>query len=152
MAKPVTQNYKLSKKFNAPLDYVFKWCTDFCDDDPKLIGSKTVRKILEKDDERVVWRVRYKEGKGFAEGVRYVALKPPNAWYLDTCGDGREVGEYKLTSLGKNKTKLEMKFTVTYDSKKEVEDKDEWEKDSDQHWSIYKKALEADFNAGRPPN
>jgi hypothetical protein len=145
LGKPVNQNYKLSKKFNAPLDYVFQWCTDFREDDPKYIGSKTVRKILEKDEERVIWRVNYKDGKKSMEGVRLVTLQPPNAWHLDTCGDGREVGDYKLIALGKNKTKLEMRFTVTYDSKKEVEDKDEWEKDSDDHWTTYKKALEKEY-------
>jgi hypothetical protein len=145
LGRPVNQNYKLSKKFNAPLSFVFQWCTDFREDDPKIIGSKTVRKILEKDSQRVIWRVRYKDGKGFAEGLRYVTLHPPNAWYLDSCGDQRERGHYKLTSLGKNKTGLDMKFTVTYDSKKDVEDKDEWEKDGDDHWVLYKKALEKDY-------
>jgi hypothetical protein len=60
------------------------------------------------------------------------------------------VGDYKLTSLGKSKTRLDMKFVVTYDSPKEVEDKDEWEADGKKHWKIYRKALEADFKAGRP--
>jgi len=150
MAKPVNQTYKVSQKFDAPLDFVYSWCTDFRDDDPKIIGSKTVRKIIEKSPERVIWRVRYKDGKGFQEGVRAVWLHPPNAWHLDTCGDGREVGEYKLTRLGRSKTRLDMKFVVTYDSPKEVEEKDEWEADGKEQWKIYRKALEADFKAGRP--
>jgi hypothetical protein len=150
MARPVNQKYKISETFNAPLDYVFEWCTDFRDDDSKYTGSKTVRKIIEKDAERIIWRVRYKEGKEFVEGVRAVWLHPPRAWRLDSCGDGREVGDYKLTPLGKSKTRLDMKFIVTYDSKDEVEDKDEWEEDGVEHWKIYKKALEADFKAGRP--
>lgn len=152
MARPINQNYKVSKKINAPLEYVYKWCTDFREDDPKIIGSKTIRTILQKNQERVIWYVKYKDGKGFAEGVRLVTLRPPNAWHLDTCGDGREIGDYVLKSLGKNKTRLDMRFTVTYDSKKDVEDKDEWEADSDKHWTIYKKALEADFTAGKPPS
>ncbi len=150
MPKQVKQKYKLSETFNAPLDYVFKWCTDFREDDNKMVGSKTERKMLEKSPERVIWRVRYKDGKGYAEGVRAVWLQPPNSWTLDTCGDGREVGEYKLKALGKSKTRLEMKFVVTYDSKDEVEDKEEWEADGVKHWKIYKKALEADLKAGRP--
>jgi hypothetical protein len=150
MARPVNQKYKLSVKFDAPADYVFAWCTDFREDDNKYTGSKTVRKILEKNANRAIWHVRYKEGKDFAEGVRIVWLTPPKSWRLDSCGDGRERGEYKLTPLGKSKTRLDMKFVVTYDSKDEVEDKDEWEADGDKHWKIYKKALEADFKAGKP--
>lgn len=150
MARPVNQKYKLSIDFNAPVDYVFAWCTDFREDDNKYTGSKTTRKILEKSPQRVIWRVRYADGKAFAEGVRAVWLHPPKSWRLDTCGDGREVGEYKLTPLNKSKTRLDMKFVVTYDSKKEVEDRDEWEADGVKHWKIYKKALEADFKAGKP--
>jgi hypothetical protein len=133
------------------MDYVFAWCTDFREGDPqKYLGSKTVRKILEKTPERVIWAVRFKDGKGFSEGVRAVWLNPPKSWHLDTCGDGREVGDYKLTSLGKSKTRLDMKFVVTYDRPKGVEDKDEWEEDVKKQWKIYRKALEADFKAGRP--
>jgi len=150
MARPINGKYKLSATFDAPLEYVFKWCTDFREDDNKMIGSKTQRTILEKSPERVIWRVRYKDGKDWAEGVRAVWLHPPNSWTLDTCGDGREVGEYKLKPLGKKKTRLDMKFVVTYDSKDEVEDKDEWEEDGVKHWKIYRKALEADYEAGRP--
>jgi hypothetical protein len=150
MARPINQKYKVSETFNAPIEYVFAWCTDFREDDGKYTGSKSVRKILEKSADRVIWHVRYKDGKGFAEGVRIVWLNHPKSWRLDTCGDGREQAEYKLTSLGKSKTRLDMKFVVTYDSKKDVEDKDEWEADGVKHWKIYKKALEADFKAGRP--
>ncbi len=151
MAKPVNQTYRITTTFNAPQEYVFAWCTDFREDDPKkYLGSKTERKIIEKSAERVIWRVRYKDGKGFQEGVRAVWLYPPNGWHLDTCGDGREVGDYKLTSLGKSKTRLDMKFVVTYDGPKEVEDKEEWEADGKKHWKTYREALEGDFKAGRP--
>jgi len=151
LGKPVNQTYRLSTTFNAPIDYVFDWCTDFREDDPKkYLGSKNTRKILEKSAERVVWVVRFKEGQGFAEGVRAVWLYPHKAWHLDTCGDGREIGDYKLTALGKSKTRLDMKFIVTYESPEEVEDKKEWEEDGKKHWAIYKKALEGDFKARRP--
>ncbi len=152
MTKPVNQTYRLTQTFDAPLDYVFAWCTDFREDDNKLIGSKTVRTILEKSAERVIWRVRYKEGRCFKEGVRAVWLHPPDSWQLDTCGDGREVGDYKLTPLGKSKTRLDMRFVVTYDSTEEVEDKEEWEADGRREWAIFRKALEEDFKAGRPAN
>ena len=147
MARPINGKYKLSVTFDAPQDYVFAWCTDFREDDGKFTGSKTVRKFLERTPERVIWRVTFKDG---TEGVRAVWLKPNKSWMLDTCGDGREKGEYTLKSLGKNKTRLDMRFVVTYDSKDEVEDKEEWEADGDKDWKIYKKALEADFKAGKP--
>jgi hypothetical protein len=150
MGKPVNQTYRLSATFNVPLDYVFAWCTDFREDDNKMIGSKTRRHFLERTKERFVWVVNYKDDGKDKEGIRAVWLHPPDSWHLDTCGDGREVGDYKLTRLGKTKTRLDMKFVETYDSLEEVEDKKEWEADGKKHWAIYKKALEADFKAGRP--
>jgi len=150
MARPVNHKYKLTQTFSAPLDYVYAWCTDYREDDNKMVGSKVTRTIIEKNPQRVIWRVRHKDGKSFAEGVRLVRLHPPNAWHLDTCGDGRERGDYKLKAMARSKTRLDMKFLVTYDSKDEVEDKDEWEADGVRHWKIYKKALEADFRSGKP--
>jgi hypothetical protein len=150
LGRPINQTYRLSATFNAPLDYVFAWCTDFREDDNKIIGSKTKRRILERSKGRFVWVVNYKEDGKDKEGVRAVWLHPPDSWHLDTCGDGREVGDYKLTRVGKTKTRLDMKFVETYDSAEEVEDKKEWEDDGKRHWAIYKKALEADFKAGRP--
>ena len=146
MSNPVVGTYKLSQRFNAPLDFVFRWCTDFREDDNKMIGSKTKRTFLEKGKTRIVWVVNYKEDGKEKEGIRAVWLKPPNAWHLDTCGDGRELGEYTLKSLGKNKTRLDMVFRVTYDSKAEVESKEELEKDGNDHWAKYAEYLEKDYS------
>lgn len=145
MKNAVVERYKLSQAFNAPLDFVFEWCTDFREDDNKMIGSKTKRSFLEKGKKRVVWAVNYKKDGKDMEGVRAVWLRAPNAWHLETCGDGSEVGDYKLTSKGKNKTRLDMVFHVTYDSKGEVESKEAWEKDGLNHWAIYADNLEKDY-------
>jgi hypothetical protein len=39
---------RVSKTINAPLRYVYEWCTDFREDDPQITGSKSQRKVLEK--------------------------------------------------------------------------------------------------------
>ena len=59
-------------------------------------------------------------------------LRPPDSWHLDTCGDHREVGDYKLTSIGKDKTRLDAVFHMTYDDPDEVETKEKWEKETDE--------------------
>jgi hypothetical protein len=145
LAKAVVQKYKLSRTFNAPLDFVFQWCTDFREDDNKMVDSKTRRTFLEKGKNRIVWVVNYKEDGKEKEGIRAVWLQPPNGWHLDTCGDGREVGDYRLKSMGKNKTRLDMVFYQTFDSKEEVENPEEWEKDSTKHWATYADYLEKDY-------
>jgi hypothetical protein len=44
-------------------------------------------------------------------GVDIVTLKPPTSWHMDYFGeDNDEVGDYRLRSLGKNKTKIEVRF------------------------------------------
>lgn len=146
MKKTFIQTYKVSKTFNAPIDFVFEWCTDFREDDNKMTGSKTTRQFLERTKRRIVWIVNYKEKGEAKEGLRAVWLKPPDSWHLDTCGDGKELGDYKLTSNGK-KTRLDMVFQVTYDNRDEVEKKRKWQKETRELWDIFGRYLEKDYKA-----
>jgi hypothetical protein len=145
LKKAFVETYKVSETFKAPLDYVFGWCTDFRDDDEKMTGSKTKRTFLERTDKRIVWVVEYKEKGKPKEGVRVVWLHAPDSWALDTCGDQREVGEYNLIQKGKNKTRLDMKFQISFDSKDEVEDRKKWEKEVGEEWDIFRRHLEKDY-------
>ncbi len=147
MAKVTVKTYELSQTFNAPLDFVFNWCTDFREDDGKMISSKAKRTFLERTDKRIVWAATYRENNKQKEGIRAVWLRPPDAWHLDTCGDGREVGDYKLTSKGKTKTRLDMVFSVTYDKGEEVTSRREWEKEVQQEWKIFARYLEKDYKS-----
>ena len=74
-AKPVLRQtvvevYNVSKTFDAPLEFVFDWCTDFREDDGKMVGSKAKHRFLERTDERVVWVTNYEEGGKMMEGFR----------------------------------------------------------------------------------
>lgn len=144
------QKYRNSKTFKAPLDFVFDWCTDYREDDTKITGSKAKRKILEKADKRVVFLVEYKQEGKTRQGIRIVWLHPPDSWELDTCGDMMEWGEkergwYKLTPKGKNRTRLDMEFLLTYNSKKHFPEKKEWDSDIDGVWDAYGRQLEKDY-------
>lgn len=75
---------------NAPLDFVYPWCTDFRNDDPNMTGNKNTRRILEKTEERVVYTVDYRDRKSKGR-VSVVTLKPPNAWHLDTAGNEQDM-------------------------------------------------------------
>jgi hypothetical protein len=147
LKKTFVETYKASETFRAPLNFVFAWCTDFREDDGKMTGSSMRRKFLERTHKRMVWWSEYKEKGKPKEGLRVVWLHPPNSWTLDTCGDHRELGEYKLTQKGKNKTRLDMKFRMSYDSKDEVEDKKKWEKELGEEWDIFRRHLENDYKA-----
>lgn len=145
----MTQTYRISHTFKAPRDFVYKWCTDFREDDWKYTRSSARRVFLERSKRRYVWVVNYKEGGKKKEGIRAVWFKPPISWHLDTCGDGREVGDYELTPKGKNKTRLDMTFDVTYDDPRDVESKEEWQGEAKEHWKLYGAALEKEYKALR---
>lgn len=146
MAGPVTKTYRVSKTFKAPLSFCFAWCTDFRADDNKMTGSKTRRRFLERSSRRFVWISTYKEGKKTVEGVRAVWLAPPDGWHLDSCGDGRELGDYKLTPMGR-RTRLDMVFRVTYDDPKKAEGVHEWVRGAKREWDAFGRHLEADYRA-----
>jgi hypothetical protein len=146
LKKAFVQTYNVSKTFKAPLAFVFDWCTDFREDDGKMTGSKAKMTFLEKTDKRMVWVVDYKEKGKAKEGIRVVWLHPPDSWSLDTCGDGKELGEYKLKEKGNGKTRLDMEFRLTYDNKADVEDKKTWEKETEEFWDVLGQFLEKDYN------
>lgn len=143
-----TGTYRISKTINAPLDFVYEWCTDFRDDDSLLTGSKTKRHVLEKTKERAVTIADYTmKGKRYWH-VSVVALNPPRGWHLETAGDPfeREIGDYKLTPLGRTKTRLDMAFKVFYTNVPyKIMSKKEWEDDSDKFWDKLIVALDRDY-------
>ncbi len=141
---------RVSKKIEAPLSYVFKWCTDFRDNDPEITGSKTLRRILEKTKKRVIYAQVYNDDSGQQRfAVDIVALKPPRYWHLDYFGEeDDETGEYKLTSLGKSKTKLDMVFKEKW--KIQNPPSKEWQvQHTSEVWDKYIAALEADYKKNK---
>jgi hypothetical protein len=141
---------RVSKMINAPLSYAFKWCTDFREDDTQLIGSKSQRKILEKSKKRVIYATLYNNEKGEQKvAIDIVALKPPRSWDLEYFGEeDDETGTYRLTSLGKSKTRLDMVFKEKW--KISNPPSKDWQV---QHtsgvWDKYVAALERDYNSGK---
>ena len=100
--------YSLTKTINAPLKFVYDWCTDYREDDNQITGSRTQFKILQKTNRRVIYlRTIELHGKTVI-GVKMVTLRPPKAWYLDQVGEDEDaIGIYRLTRGGtrKNKTR-----------------------------------------------
>lgn len=106
--------YEVVKTINAPLSFVYDWCTDFREDDPKLTGSTSKMKIIEKTDKRAVYsREDIKDGITL-QTKSVVTMVPPDRWYLEAKGDVADyTGEYRLFQDG-DATRLEMKFTRKY--------------------------------------
>ncbi|MGI0090631.1 MAG: hypothetical protein ACREBS_02880 [Nitrososphaerales archaeon] len=143
--------FNTSKIINAPLDYVYYWCTDFRDDDPKITGSKRTRKVISKTRDRVIYGTAYSGRDGKDTGSIYiVTLNPPDGWHLDKFGgEDVETGDYKLTPMGKKKTRLDMKFRQRFRSSiGQSQSKKELAASSLERWHKYASALERDFDSG----
>ena len=140
-----THSFRVSRIVNAPIRFVYAWCTDYRASDPKITGSKSKRKILMKTKDRVVYAATYRSHGTLMGGVNVVTLHPPNAWHLDFIGDeDDETGDYILTSRGRNKTRLDMVFTERYkirNSPSRVQDV----KSVHEVWDKYVAALERDY-------
>lgn len=151
-AKIKTVTRRISKTINAPLQFVYEWCTDFRDDDTQLTGSKSVRHVVEKTEKRAVYVVDYQVNGKDCWHASVIALKPPNSWHLETACDlyEDEIGDYKLVGLGKEKTRLDMVFRLKYKNPPyKIDTKKEWEKDTNKFWDKLIVALDRDYVKGR---
>jgi len=136
----------VSKTIMAPLRFVYDWCTDYRESDPKITGSKSKRKILLKNKSRVVYVVNYRSRGKSRSAVDVVTLYPPKGWHLDFTGDeDDEIGDYVLTSLGPRKTRLDMKFKEHYKINRAPTQAQDV-KAIHEVWDKYVAALERDYS------
>ena len=139
--------YRVTKIINAPLKFVYDWCTDYREDDNQITGSKAQFKILQKTNRRVIYLRTYERDGRTMIGVKMVTLRPPKAWHLDQVGEDEDaIGIYKLTRVGLEKTRLDMTFTEKYRIS-DAPTKEEDRKVTDQMWDRYVAALEKDYTS-----
>ena len=135
----------VSRVINAPIRFVYAWCTDYRESDPKITGSKSKRKILIKTKSRTVYLVTYRNHGQAMTGVNVVTFYPPKAWHLDFVGDeDDETGDYVLTPHGRNKTRLDMAFTEWYKIRNSPSRMQDVE-NVNEIWDKYVTALERDY-------
>lgn len=145
--------FKTTKIMNVPLKYAYAWCTDFRDDDSKITGSVRIRRVISRTKDRVIYGSSYPGRDGKATGSIYiVSLKPPDSWHMDRFGEDMERGDYKLTSLGRKLTRLDITFNLKFKrgSRRGV-NKEDLSKRSLERWNKYAAALESDYASGVPP-
>lgn len=133
--------------FDAPIKFVYDWCTDYSSEDSKITGAKFPRIILEKTKKRAVYASHKKGSDGKPKlAVRVVTLHPETfTWHLDYFAEeDLEVGEYKLTRLGPKRTRLVMVLKNRW-KKGKSPSRAEFEQSSKSHWDKYAAALESDY-------
>lgn len=104
-------DYQIEIEFSAPLEYVFRWCTDYSPDDAKLEGEKYTRMVVSRTGRRVVYE-DLEDGKdGYLWAHMDVSLHPPDRWHVESIGSHRTLrGDYRLTRLGRERTRFQMKW------------------------------------------
>jgi hypothetical protein len=141
----VSYTIHVSKTINAPLRFVYNWCTDFREDDNKITGSKTRRIMLQKTRQRVVYLSIYRSSGRSWYGANIVTLRPPKTWHLDYAGEeADEIGDYRLTKVGPGKTRLDMRFREKYKIRN-APTRQEDTNQTGEMWDRYVAALERDY-------
>jgi hypothetical protein len=115
---PQVQTLRFRKRIRAPIDFVFRWCTDYRDDDDSITDSiyHYRVKVVLREPHRVV-RVITVPGKDLnrSTDVEIIRLRPPNRWQLTKLSwTDDETGSYVLTDQGSRGTLLEMRFRRTW--------------------------------------
>jgi len=139
--------YQVTKTINAPLKFVYDWCTDYREDDNQITGLHVQFKILQKTKQRVIYLRTRKQNQRTMTAVKIVTLHPPKAWQLDQTGEDEDaLGTYRLMRLGPTKTRLNVRITERYKING-APSKDEDKKATDQMWSRYVAALEKEYTS-----
>ncbi|MGA3296962.1 MAG: hypothetical protein ABSD41_05880 [Candidatus Bathyarchaeia archaeon] len=145
MGRQTARICRFSKILNAPLWFVYSWCTDFREDDHKITGSKSRRLIIEKTKRRAVYVTKQKGSKRLTS-VGIVTLHPPDRWHFCSIGGQIiETGKYHLKKIGPRETKLEAVFTLKRNAT--MASKMEFIKHLNEFWKKYDVALEKDYIA-----
>jgi hypothetical protein len=140
-----TNIFRFSKTINAPLRFVYRWCTDYRETDPKITGSKSKRRILLKTKHRAIYLSTYTSNCELRSIVNVVTLHPARAWHLDGIGDEiDEKVDYAIKKLGPRKTRLDIEFTghyKTYEAPTKTQDA----RELSGVWDKYVAALEKEY-------
>ena len=146
-----TQTVRLSKIVDAPIRYVYDWCTDFRSDDGKLARYKTRHRVIRVSPQRLVRvRVASNGAKNPAMAVELVRLSPPNAWHKDTIDEeDLDAIDYKLTALSPNKTRVSLVIVERWIVPK-FPKKADWLRSASKYWDDLVLAIEERYRSGQP--
>ncbi len=147
----VSPEYRVSVSFQAPLDFVFAWCTDYTPEDPGLEKEKYERKIIERTPRLVIFEDLEESKDGWDWQRAVVSLRPPNRWHMDGVGNNRDVeADYLLSSLPDGRTRLDLRWKrrpKVADATRRT--KAEREASAKRAWARFAAALERDYNRTR---
>jgi hypothetical protein len=103
--------YVIRQVFRAPVDFVYRWCTDFTPDDARLEGESYARKILHRDPRRVLYE-DLEDGRDGWFWARYdVRLLGDGRWEMVSWGNRRlSRASYRLRPGPSGTSSLELRL------------------------------------------
>ena len=146
-----THTGTFTKTVNAPIRYVYDWCTDYRADDGRLSRSKTKIRFVRVSPRRLV-RVRFANAgaKDPKVAVELVRLYPPNAWHKDTIDEiDLDSIDYRLSALSPKKTRIRLVITERW-IVPNFPPKAAWLRSSRDYWDQLVMALEDRYRSGQP--
>jgi hypothetical protein len=146
--------YHVTARFRAPLEFVFRWCTDYTPGDAVLEGETYERRILSRNERQVVFEDVESMDDGWAWKRYTVDLRPPRHWHAVSVGNRRNLTiDYELTEDGPDRTRLDLWWRRRPGvlAVRPPPPKAAVERESTQAWRRFAAALEGDYrNAVRP--
>ncbi|MGA7923759.1 MAG: hypothetical protein WCA77_07275 [Thermoplasmata archaeon] len=144
--------YEMRAEFRAPLDFVYRWCTDFTPQDAQSEGDDYSRRILQQSARQVVYEDLYDTKDGWRWSRHVVRLMPPNHWHSDTVGSHRAYSlDYRLSKLAGHRTQLTLRARRRpYGIGGKNPPKSTWERETGKSWKNFAAALERDYERLNP--
>ena len=146
-----THTGRISKIVNAPIQYVYDWCTDFRSDDGKFSRSKPRFRVVRVSPRQLVRIGVVSNGaKDPPMVVELVRLSPPNAWHKNQIG-GPDIDDidYKLTALSPKRTRIRLVIVERWLVPK-FPKKTDWVRSSSKYWDELVLAIEQRYRSGQP--
>jgi hypothetical protein len=139
--------YVVQHDFRAPLEYVYRWCTDYTPNDARLENDEFQRRVLRRSTREVVYEDLDDTKDGWMWARHTVRLLPPNHWRSTSVGSHREYRlDYRLTKLPGGRTRLTLTARRRpYGIGPKNPPRSQWERNVRQLWNSFGRSLEKDF-------
>lgn len=147
-----SSTYQVEARFRAPLEFVYRWCTDYTTGDAKYEAESYQRRIIRRSRREVVYEDLADSRQGWTWSRHVVRLQPPNRWHSDSVGSHRSITlDYRLSRLPGGYTRL----TLTAQRSPcgvgaKNPSKSQWERSVGLAWKRFGRALERDFRKTHP--
>jgi len=140
-------SYEVRAVFRAPLDFVYRWCTNYTPDDARYEAENYTRRILRRSAREVTYEDLESTKDGWFWSRHVVRLLPPNRWHSDSVGSHRAISlDYRLSRLTGNRTQLTLKARRRpYGVGGKNPPRSEWERSVALAWKRFGRVLEREY-------